>query len=101
MIQEVCTLNCIKKGWTTAYLVTHYRSGRWHKDPTLILIFRAFGSFLDRALITNDPTSDVLTEIHEYHAVLNALDEDSRIQPMLVLTLGSGSQPPYQIIKKR
>lgn len=52
--------------------------------------YRAFGSFLDGGLIANNPTLDVLTEIQEYNSVMNALGAGTPIQPMIVVSLGTG-----------
>ena len=35
--------------------------------------FRAFGRFLDGGLIANNPTLDVMTEIHEHNMALKAI----------------------------
>ncbi|XP_046439390.1 85/88 kDa calcium-independent phospholipase A2-like isoform X1 [Daphnia pulex] len=59
--------------------------------------FRAFGSFLDGGLIANNPTLDVLTEIQEYNSVMNALGAGSSVQPMLVVSFGTGCKPTEQV----
>ena len=59
--------------------------------------FRAFGSFLDGGLIANNPTLDMLTEIQEYNSVINALGAGTGIQPMLVVSLGTGCKPTEQV----
>ena len=62
-------------------------------------MFRAFGSFLDGGLIANNPTLDVLTEIQEYGAVLNALGTVAPVQPTVVVSLGTGCKPAEQVLQ--
>ena len=59
--------------------------------------FRAFQSFLDGGLIGNNPTLDVLTEMQEYSAVLNALGAGGAVQPSVVVSLGTGYKPTEQV----
>jgi len=59
--------------------------------------FRAFEKFLDGGLIANNPTLDVLTEIQEYSAVMNALGLPENVQkPTVVVSLGTGLKPIEQ-----
>ena len=60
-------------------------------------ISRAFGPYLDGGLIANNPTLDVLTEVQEYNAVLNALGATNSVQPMIVVSLGTGSKPTQTV----
>lgn len=59
---------------------------------------RAFGSFLDGGLIANNPTLDVLTEIQEYNSVMNALGAAIPIQPVIVVSLGTGCKVTESVI---
>ena len=62
------------------------------------LLFRAFEKFLDGGLIANNPTLDVLTEIQEYSAVMNALGLPENVQkPTVVVSLGTGLKPIEQV----
>jgi len=61
--------------------------------------FRAFENFLDGGLIANNPTLDVLTEIQEYSAVMNALGLHENVQkPTVVVSLGTGLKPIEQVL---
>ena len=63
------------------------------------LLFRAFEQFLDGGLIANNPTLDVLTEMQEYNAVMNALGSPENIQkPTVVVSLGTGLKPMEQVL---
>ena len=62
-------------------------------------LFRAFENFLDGGLIANNPTLDVLTEIQEYSAVMNALGLHENVQkPTVVVSLGTGLKPIEQVL---
>lgn len=56
--------------------------------------FRTFGHFMDGGLMSNNPTLDVLTEIHEYNAGLKLRNQSEKIQPLrCVVSLGTGRVP--------
>ncbi|XP_048248074.1 85/88 kDa calcium-independent phospholipase A2-like [Haliotis rufescens] len=56
--------------------------------------FRAYGKFLDGGLIANNPTLDVLTEIHEYNLGLKQNNEGHQVRPLgCVVSLGTGRVP--------
>ncbi|KAJ9590050.1 hypothetical protein L9F63_016826, partial [Diploptera punctata] len=60
--------------------------------------FRAFGRFLDGGLIANNPTLDVLTEIHEYNLALKGCGRASEVCPAtVVVSLGTGLVPLTQL----
>lgn len=60
--------------------------------------FRAFGRFLDGGLIANNPTLDVLTEIHEYNTALRALGRHNEVTPpTVVVSIGTGLIPLRQL----
>ncbi|KAI5720122.1 hypothetical protein M8J77_002180 [Diaphorina citri] len=56
--------------------------------------FRMFGRFIDGGLMSNNPTLDALTEIHEYNLALAALGRHSDVRPVsVVVSIGTGSIP--------
>jgi len=56
--------------------------------------FRAMGPFLDGGLIANNPTLDVLTDIHKYNSCVRG----DRACPFgLVVSLGTGVPPPAHV----
>lgn len=57
--------------------------------------FRAMGSFLDGGLIANNPTLDVLTDIHKYNRSVRRGDKTSSFG--LVVSLGTGVPPPVHV----
>ncbi|XP_056648135.1 85/88 kDa calcium-independent phospholipase A2 isoform X1 [Diorhabda sublineata] len=60
--------------------------------------FRAFGRFLDGGLISNNPTLDALSEIHEHTLALKAKRRESEACPVnVVVSLGTGLIPVTQV----
>lgn len=56
--------------------------------------FRAFAQYIDGGMISNNPTLDVLTEIHEYNTGLKIRHEQESIHPLgVVVSLGCGRPP--------
>ncbi|XP_055875593.1 85/88 kDa calcium-independent phospholipase A2-like isoform X2 [Biomphalaria glabrata] len=56
--------------------------------------FRGYGPFLDGGLIANNPTLDVLTEIHEYNMGLSISKRGQEVRPIgCVISLGCGRIP--------
>ncbi|KAH9489716.1 85/88 kDa calcium-independent phospholipase A2 [Bulinus truncatus] len=56
--------------------------------------FRGYGPFLDGGLIANNPTLDVLTEIHEYNMGLRMMNRSQETRPIgCVISLGCGRIP--------
>ncbi|KAG1713900.1 85/ calcium-independent phospholipase A2 [Nymphon striatum] len=56
--------------------------------------FRASGNVIDGGLISNNPTLDVMTEIHEYNQVLRFLNREDEIREIgCVVSLGTGKSP--------
>ena len=61
---------------------------------------RTFGRFLDGGLIANNPTLDVLTEVHEYNLALKACGRSSEVRPAsVVVSIGTGLVPLRQVSK--
>lgn len=60
--------------------------------------FRAFGRFMDGGLMSNNPTLDVLTEIHEYNMGLRLIGQGEQVQPLgCVVSLGTGRIPVSEV----
>ena len=56
--------------------------------------FRAMGPFLDGGLIANNPTLDVLTDIHKYNRSVRG----NKTSPFgVVVSLGTGVPPPVHV----
>ncbi|XP_033738076.1 85/88 kDa calcium-independent phospholipase A2-like [Pecten maximus] len=56
--------------------------------------FRAHGRFVDGGMISNNPTLDMLTEIHEYNTGLKLKNEAHLTHPLAcVVSLGTGRIP--------
>ncbi|KAL8601522.1 hypothetical protein ACOMHN_000464 [Nucella lapillus] len=56
--------------------------------------FRAFGRFMDGGLMSNNPTLDMLTEIHEYNVGLRLTGQEDKMKPLgCVISLGTGRIP--------
>lgn len=56
--------------------------------------FRAYAQYMDGGLISNNPTLDVLTEIHEYNTGLKFRNDEDQVRPLgCVVSLGCGRVP--------
>lgn len=56
--------------------------------------FRAMGPFLDGGLIANNPTLDVMTDIHKYNSSVRG---DQAFPMGLIVSLGTGVPPPAHV----
>ncbi|KAK7501258.1 hypothetical protein BaRGS_00007383 [Batillaria attramentaria] len=60
--------------------------------------FRAYGQFLDGGLISNNPTVDMLTEIHEYNIGLRMTGQEDKVRRIgCVVSLGTGRIPVNEV----
>ncbi|KAK7112659.1 85/88 kDa calcium-independent phospholipase A2-like [Littorina saxatilis] len=60
--------------------------------------FRAYGRFMDGGLISNNPTCDMLTEIHEYNVGLRMIGQADKVRPLgCVVSLGTGRIPVSEV----
>jgi len=60
--------------------------------------FRAAGRFIDGGLVANNPTLDILTEIHERNAALRGVGRVSECQEIgCVVSLGTGDPPTEKV----
>ena len=58
------------------------------------IYFQPSASFLDGGLISNNPTMDILAEIHDYNMALRIHGRESEIRPIgCVVSLGTGRIP--------
>ena len=56
--------------------------------------FRAAGRFIDGGLISNNPTMDLLTEVHEMNCVMRALGREADVRTVgVVVSVGMGDTP--------
>ena len=56
--------------------------------------FRAMGQFLDGGLIANNPTLDVMTDIHKYNTSVRG---EQAVPIGLIVSLGTGIPPPAHV----
>ncbi|MEE6512485.1 hypothetical protein FKM82_019531 [Ascaphus truei] len=60
--------------------------------------FRPIGRFLDGGLLSNNPTLDALTEIHEHNSCLKRRGNGERVKKLgVVVSLGTGKPPQVQV----
>ncbi|XP_056441995.1 85/88 kDa calcium-independent phospholipase A2 isoform X2 [Gadus chalcogrammus] len=60
--------------------------------------FRPMGRFLDGGLLSNNPTLDAMTEIHQYNKALKAEGRGQEVQKLgIVVSLGTG-KPPQVVV---
>eukprot|EP00092_Neocalanus_flemingeri_P020293 GFUD01021983.1.p1 GENE.GFUD01021983.1~~GFUD01021983.1.p1 ORF type:complete len:830 (-),score=300.05 GFUD01021983.1:470-2959(-) len=60
--------------------------------------FRAAGRFIDGGLVANNPTLDILTEIHERNAALRGVGRMGEVQEIgCVVSLGTGDPPTEKV----
>jgi len=60
--------------------------------------FRASGRFIDGGLVANNPTLDILTEIHERNAALRGVGRMGECQEIgCVVSLGTGDPPTEKV----
>ncbi|CAL8332477.1 unnamed protein product [Lota lota] len=60
--------------------------------------FRPMGRFLDGGLLSNNPTLDAMTEIHQYNKALKAEGRGHEVQKLgIVVSLGTG-KPPQVVV---
>lgn len=56
--------------------------------------FKAFGPYIDGGLDANNPTLDLMTEIHEYNCGLKLRNEPHLVRPIgVMVSLGTGQVP--------
>ena len=56
--------------------------------------FRAAGRFIDGGLISNNPTLDLMTEVHERNCALRAVGREKETEQIgIVMSLGCGEPP--------
>ncbi|XP_072128110.1 85/88 kDa calcium-independent phospholipase A2 isoform X2 [Mobula birostris] len=60
--------------------------------------FRPMGRFLDGGLLSNNPTLDALTEIHEYNQNLKRKGRENQVKRLgIVVSLGTGKPPQVPV----
>ncbi|KAF6214614.1 hypothetical protein GE061_009357 [Apolygus lucorum] len=59
--------------------------------------FRAYKRYVDGGLISNNPTLDAITEIHEYNTALSLTGRNQEVvPPKVIVSIGTGSIPLTQ-----
>ena len=57
-----------------------------------------FGRFIDGGLVANNPTLDILTEIHERNQALRGVGRAGEVEEVgVVLSLGTGDPPTEKV----
>ncbi|KAM9324078.1 85/88 kDa calcium-independent phospholipase A2 [Gastrophryne carolinensis] len=60
--------------------------------------FRPMGRFLDGGLLSNNPTLDAMTEIHEYNLCLKRQGKGEQVKKLgVVVSVGTGKPPQTQV----
>ncbi|XP_056379915.1 85/88 kDa calcium-independent phospholipase A2 isoform X2 [Hyla sarda] len=60
--------------------------------------FRPMGRFLDGGLLSNNPTLDAMTEIHEYNTCMKSQGKGEQVKKLgVVVSLGTGKPPQVQV----
>ncbi|XP_066452352.1 85/88 kDa calcium-independent phospholipase A2 isoform X2 [Eleutherodactylus coqui] len=60
--------------------------------------FRPMGRFLDGGLLSNNPTLDAMTEIHEYNTCIKRQGNGDQVKKLgVVVSLGTGKPPQIQV----
>ena len=60
--------------------------------------FRAAGRFIDGGLVANNPTLDILTEIHERNCALRGVGRGAEVEDIkVVVSLGTGEPPTEKV----
>ncbi|KAM4022298.1 85/88 kDa calcium-independent phospholipase A2 isoform 2-T3 [Anomaloglossus baeobatrachus] len=60
--------------------------------------FRPMGRFLDGGLLSNNPTLDAMTEVHEYNTCMKRQGKGEQVKKLgVVVSLGTGKPPQIQV----
>ncbi|XP_040262801.1 85/88 kDa calcium-independent phospholipase A2 isoform X1 [Bufo bufo] len=60
--------------------------------------FRPMGRFLDGGLLSNNPTLDAMTEIHDYNTCMKREGKGGQVKKLgVVVSLGTGKPPQIQV----
>ncbi|XP_073500388.1 85/88 kDa calcium-independent phospholipase A2 isoform X2 [Phyllobates terribilis] len=60
--------------------------------------FRPIGRFLDGGLLSNNPTLDAMTEVHEYNTCMKRQGKGEQVKKLgVVVSLGTGKPPQIQV----
>lgn len=60
--------------------------------------FRPMGRFLDGGLLSNNPTLDAMTEIHDYNTCMKRQGKGEQVKKLgVVVSIGTGKPPQIQV----